>query len=140
MFIELDRSFRTLVDDPAAIASDDAKLVPSATSLKWDDLLNLQRVVVLSEAGAGKTEEIRNAARSLKGDGKAAFFLRLEHISTSFEAAFEEGTHDEFEVWLDSTEEGWLLLDSIDESRLRDPLDFEVAVRILGSRLRPAPP
>lgn len=138
MFIELDRSFRTLVDDPTTIASDDAKLVPSATSLKWVDLLKLHRVVVLSEAGAGKTEEIRNAARSLIDDGKPAFFLRLEHISTSFEAAFEEGTHDEFESWLDSPQEGWLLLDSIDESRLRDPLDFEAAIRILGSRLRPA--
>lgn len=138
MFIELDRSFRTLVDDPTTTASDDAKLVPSATSLKWPDLLNLRRVVVLSEAGAGKTEEIRHAARSLRDDGKAAFFLRLEHISTSFESAFEEGTHDEFETWLGSTQEGWLLLDSIDESRLRDPLDFEAAVRILGLRLRPA--
>lgn len=138
MFIELDRSFRTLVDNPTTIASDDAKLIPSATSLKWADLLKLHRVVVLSEAGAGKTEEIRNAARSLMGDGKAAFFLRLEHLSTSFEAAFEEGTHDEFEAWLDSAQEGWLLLDSIDESRLRDPLDFEAAVRILGGRLRPA--
>jgi len=144
MFIELDRSFRTLVDDPTTTttttttASDDAKLVPSATSLKWGDLLTLHRVVVLSEAGAGKTEEIRHAARSLRGDGKAAFFLRLEHISTSFEAAFEEGTHDEFETWLESTQEGWLLLDSIDESRLRDPLDFEAAVRILGHRLMPA--
>lgn len=138
MFIELDRSFRTLVDDPTTIASDDAKLVPSATSLKWVDLLSLHRVVILSEAGAGKTEEIRNAALSLRDDGKTAFFLRLEHISTSFESAFEEGTHDEFETWLDSPQEGWLLLDSIDESRLRDPLDFEAAVRILGSRLRPA--
>lgn len=91
MFIELDRSFRTLVDDPTTTASDDAKLVPSATSLKWGDLLNLHRVVLLSEAGAGKTEEIRHAAQSLRDDGKAAFFLRLEHISTSFEAAFEEG-------------------------------------------------
>lgn len=138
MFIALDRSFRTLVDDPTTAAFDQAKLVPSGTSLKWADLLDLHRVVVLSEAGAGKTEEIRHAARSLRNDGKAAFFLRLEHISTSFEAAFEEGTHDEFKSWLESTQEGWLLLDSIDESRLRDPMDFEAAVRLLGHRLRPA--
>ncbi|MDA8454267.1 hypothetical protein M4R22_05790 [Acidovorax sp. GBBC 3334] len=138
MFIELDRSFRTLVDDPTAAVSDSAELIPSATSLKWADLLDLRRVVVLSEAGAGKTEEIRHAAQSLRQHGKVAFFLRLEHISTSFEAAFEEGSHEEFEAWLDSTQEGWLLLDSIDESRLRDPLDFEAAVRTLGCRLRPA--
>ncbi|MBV6898291.1 NACHT domain-containing protein [Xanthomonas euvesicatoria] len=138
MFIELDRSFRTLVDDPTATVSDSAELITSATGLKWADLLDLRRVVILSEAGAGKTEEIRHAAQSLRENGKAAFFLRLEHISTSFEAAFEEGSHNEFETWLESTQEGWLLLDSIDESRLRDPLDFEAAVRTLGYRLRPA--
>lgn len=138
MYIELDRTFRTLVDDPTITASDDSKLVPSTTSLAWSDILQCHRVVVLSEAGAGKTEEIRHTAQRLREDGQAAFFLRLEHISTSFEAAFEEGAFDEFETWLESSQEGWLLLDSIDESRLRDPLDFELAVRILGNRLRPA--
>ncbi len=138
MFIELDRTFRKLVDDPTMIVSDDAKLVPSATKLKWDHLLSLHRSIVLSEAGSGKTEEIRHAARRLRADGKAAYFLRLEHISKSFETAFEEGTYEEFVIWLDSTQDGWLLLDSIDESRLRDPLDFEAAIRVLGHRLRPA--
>lgn len=138
MFIELERTFRRLVDDLTITASDDAELVPSTTKLVWSDILQLYRVVVLSEAGAGKTEEIRHAAQRLREDGKAAYFLRLEHISTSFEAAFEEGTFDEFETWLESSQEGWLLLDSIDEARLRDPLDFESAVRILGYKLRPA--
>ncbi|WP_312807211.1 hypothetical protein [Comamonas sp.] len=138
MFIQLDRSFRILADDSATAISDDATLIPSAASLKWADLLNLRRSVILSEAGAGKTVEIRQAARSLREVGKAAFFLRLEHITTSFETAFEEGSHDEFESWIESSQDGWLLLDSIDESRLRDPLDFEAAIRILSYRLKPA--
>jgi hypothetical protein len=138
MHIDLNRTFRTLVDDPTVATSDDARLVPSATSLKWADILELRRVVILSEAGAGKTEEIRCAALRLREEGKAAFFLRLEHISSSLEDAFEEGSHDEFESWLGSTQEGWLLLDSIDEARLRDPSDFERAVRYLGRKLQAA--
>ena len=136
MFIELNRSFRELGDDASVAASDDAPLLPTYQSLAWPDLLKLHRVVVLSEAGSGKTEEIRHTARRLRKEHRAAFFLRLEHISTNFETAFEEGTYEEFESWQQSTQEGWLLLDSIDEARLRDALDFESAVRQLGGKLK----
>jgi hypothetical protein len=138
MYIELNRTFRTLVDDQTIIASDDARLEPSSRSLNWSDIMQLRRVVILSEAGAGKTEEIRHAAQRLRAEKKAAFFLRIEHIPTLFEAAFEEGSYEEFEGWLESTQEGWLLLDSIDEARLRDPSDFEAAVRKLGHKLQTA--
>ena len=74
--------------------------------------------VDLSEAGSGKTYEIRNIACTLRGQGKPAFFLRLEHIPRDFEDAFEVGTYEAFEKWLSSGEEGWLLLDSVDEARL----------------------
>jgi hypothetical protein len=125
--------------DPNAIVSDDARLIPSATSLEWSDILQFSRVVILSEAGAGKTEEIRHTAQRLRHKGKAAFFLRIEHISSLFESAFEEGSYEEFENWLGSDDqEGWLLLDSIDEARLRSSLDFERAIRHLSCRLKPA--
>lgn len=100
----------------------------------------MHRVVILSESGAGKTEEIRFSTRRLRESGKAAFFLRIEHVLTSFEDSFEEGSYEEFERWLSSTHEGWLLLDSIDEARLRDPADFERAIRFLGRKLRVAMP
>lgn len=136
MFVELDRSFRALADDPTIAASDDTPLIPTHESRKWSDLLKLPRVVVLSEAGSGKTEEIRHTVQRLRQEGKPAFFLRLEHIPTEFETAFEEGTYEEFERWERSGQEGWLLLDSIDEARLRDPRDFAAAVRILAGRLK----
>lgn len=90
---------------------------------------------MLSEAGSGKTEEIRHVARQLRRDGRQAFFLRIEHIAQDFQDAFEEGTFDEFSAWTASGEEGWLLLDSVDEARLRDPKDFERAIRKLGGLL-----
>jgi len=129
-----------LADDPTVAASDDTPLIPTLESRKWSDLLKLPRVVVLSEAGSGKTEEIRHTAQRLRREGKPAFFLRLEHIPTEFETAFEEGTYEEFERWERSGQEGWLLLDSIDEARLRDPQEFAAAVRILAGRLKFAMP
>lgn len=138
MFIELDRTFRKLLSEATAVTSDDSALLSSATSLRWPDLLQLHRVVILSEAGSGKTEEIRHAAGQLLRDGKPAWFLRLEHVASSFENAFEVGNYEEFDSWLSSTQEGWLFLDSVDEARLRDPGDFALAIRSLGRRLRSA--
>ncbi len=106
--------------------------------LRWDDLINEYRVIILSEAGSGKTTEIRHIARKLRGDKKQAFFLRLEHITDDLENAFEEGTYKAFREWLESEEEGWILLDSVDEARLRHPKDFNRAIRKLSGRIQTA--
>lgn len=138
-FIELDRTFHEL--SRYARESDDADLRQAfhiGNRLGWPDLIRQYRVVLLSEAGSGKTMEIRNTARKLRGDGKAAFFIRLEHIPNDFEDAFEVGNFEGFRNWLESGEEGWLLLDSVDEARLRSPGDFERAIRKLGGRISTA--
>lgn len=136
-FIPLDRSFHRLTvsedgGDEAALH----RLLGREKTLRWSDLLAEARVILLSEAGSGKTEEIRHMTRQLRSEGKPAFFLRIEHVTQDVEASFEEGTLAEFEEWIASGSEGWLLLDSVDEARLRDPKDFERAIRKLGVKLR----
>jgi len=140
-FIQLHRTFRELKPSQEDFERDSfSSLSAPNTSMGWDDLLNEFRVVILAEAGAGKTEEIRHIAQQLHREGKSAFFLRLEHVSKDFEDAFEKegGTFEEFEAWLKSNAEGWLLLDSVDEARLRDPKDFECAIRKLARKLKGA--
>ncbi|MDX1296650.1 MAG: hypothetical protein R3260_00205 [Pseudomonas sp.] len=135
-YIPLARTFHELVLEPGA--NDDVDLthrLGKRETLRWSNLLSEYRVILLSEAGSGKTEEIRNTARKLRQDGKPAFFVRIEHVSQDFEDAFEEGSFEEFSAWAASGEEGWLLLDSVDEARLRDPKDFERAIRKLGRLL-----
>ncbi len=132
-YIELDRTFHEL--SSYAGESDDIeleKVFHVGQSLGWPNLLDEYRVVILSEAGSGKTEEIRSAARRLRAEGKAAFFLRLEHVASDLEIAFEEGTLDDFNKWLESEDEGWILLDSVDEARLKNPSDFALAIRRVG--------
>jgi|CXWL01.1.fsa_nt_gi hypothetical protein len=138
-FVQLGRTFHEL--DKHARESDPFDLNQAFVTgprLSWEDLLKGFRTVILSEAGTGKTEEIRQTAKRLRAAGARAFFLRLEHIPHDFEDAFEIGTFDEFEQWLSSTDEVWLLLDSVDEARLRNPGDFERAVRKLGRRIQAA--
>lgn len=135
-FIPLARTFHELIHEKGA--GDDVELTHLfglREPLHWSDLIAEHRVVLLSEAGSGKTAEIRYISRKLRDEGRPAFFLRIEHVPEAFEEAFEEGTYEEFCEWVATGEEGWLLLDSVDEARLRDPKDFERAIRRIGRRL-----
>jgi len=95
----------------------------------WDDMGREFRCVILAEAGAGKTEELRQRASVLWNQGKPAFFIRIEDIETDFYRAFEIGEEAQFQAWLQSTEEAWFFLDSVDEARLENPRAFEKALR-----------
>jgi CHAT domain len=127
-FIELHRTFYELPKNSSENDDLDISRALRSGYRRWSDLINEYRIIILSEAGSGKTAEIRNVAHMLRKQGKPAFFLRLENIVEHFEGAFEVGTYDEFKEWLESNQEGWLLLDSVDESRLRDPRDFKLAI------------
>ena len=138
-FIELNRTFHELSEH--AGKSDDVDLSQVfhvKSRLTWDDVLKNPRTVILSEAGSGKTQEIRNLATRLRAEGKAAFFLRLELIPDDYDIAFEVGTAAEFEAWLNSRDDGYLLLDSVDEARLKSPQDFERAIRKIGKLIEAA--
>jgi hypothetical protein len=138
-FVELNRSFHEL----SKYASEDDELdfrhaFHVGDRLAWSDLVQQYRLIILSEAGSGKTAEIRNVAYDLRAKGKSAFFIRLEHVPNDFEDGFEVGTFEEFQAWLVSNDEGWLLLDSVDEARLRNPSDFALAIKKLGRRIATA--
>lgn len=133
MHIELHRTFRELLGKE--LTNDTRTLYPGSATMTLPALLDELRVVILSEGGSGKTEEIKEAAKRLRKEGKAAFFMRLEHVADEFNSAFDVGNQEEFETWLASTEPGWLLLDSVDESRLRSSQDFERAIRKVAARL-----
>lgn len=136
-FLQIDRTFHELgLEEGADDESRMYQLLGERNAFHWADLLKEHRVILLSEAGSGKTAEIRNVARKLRGEGKPAFFVRIEHVTQDFEDAFEEGTYEDFTVWASSGQEGWLFLDSVDEARLRGPGDFEIAIKKLSRRLK----
>ena len=137
-FIELNRTFHEISKEGSLNDDVDISQAFSGESLNWTNLIKEYRVIILSEAGSGKTAEIRNVACKLREQGKPSFFLRLEHIPTDFEDAFEVGTYEVFNEWFASAEEGWLFLDSVDEARLRDPRDFERAIRNLSRQISTA--
>jgi hypothetical protein len=139
-FIELDRTFHLSVANGAK--SDDVDLTQPfgrRGQMSWKDLLARPRVVILSGGGSGKTMEIRHRAGMLHGEGRSAFFLRIEHVRDDFAGAFDKaaGNHHQFLEWVRSGGEGWVFLDSVDEARLKSPEEFEQAIKYVGRVLDP---
>ena len=95
----------------------------------WSTLEDQFRIVILADAGAGKTFEMRAKASDMRASGRRAFFLRIEDLSEGVAPAFEVGTSDEYDSWKSSTAEAWFFLDSIDEAKLEAPVAFEKALK-----------
>ncbi len=123
-FVELERRFRRLTDADLEDTErftywDQQGLGPG---IAWPELLEHDRVVLLAEAGAGKTDEMKERARRLVEEGRFAFFLRLEFLDK--EPTSDILSSDEvesFKAWkADKGAPAWFFLDAVDELKLID--------------------
>ncbi len=135
--VPLERQFSPVSNDQIERGNDDISLFFGHAKPKtWGDIDHEYRCVILAEAGAGKTEELRRRARVLADEGKPSFFIRIEDIDTDFYKAFEVGQEAQFQAWLQSTEEAWFFLDSVDEARLESPRVVEKALRRFANSIK----
>ena len=103
--------------------------------MTWADLLTESRLVVLAEAGSGKTDEMRHQAQLLAADGKYAFFFSLESIAYPIESLLDGQEQEAFTRWRgNGGEPAWFFLDSVDELKLNDR-KLEPALVILANAL-----
>lgn len=123
LFSPVPKSLEELESSEALFSFGHAKLET------WDDLNKKFRCIILAEAGAGKTEELKYHARILASQGKPSFFIRIEDIEADFCRAFEVGSEAQYLEWLQLTNEAWFFLDSVDEARLENPRAFDKALR-----------
>ena len=126
-FLDLKRRFRDLRDaelahaefeDPGILASlDEWGLGPT---FGWSELLEHPRVVILAEAGAGKSREMSEQAKRLVEERRYAFFVPLESLdSEPLSSLLEPADEKEFEAWkTDGNKPGWFFLDAVDELKL----------------------
>jgi hypothetical protein len=135
-YVPLDRVFSPVYKSEKEAESSEFLLAwGHAKPIAWDVMEERFRCIILAEAGAGKTEELRQRAESLRSERKAAFFLRIEDIQADFYSAFDIGTEAQFHAWLQSTDEAWFFLDSVDEARLENPKAFERALRLFATKV-----
>ena len=121
-YVELDRRFVRRAEDQD-ISPDFADWLiehePEGERVyDWGRLLEHGRVVILGEAGSGKTWELQARAELLRDENKDAFFLPIERIGPG--SWPEMRRRERFEQWLASSTEAYFFLDAVDEAELRN--------------------
>ncbi len=118
--IELERRFYR-IDEKATAFPEDVHLYGDSEYATdgWKFLLDRKRVVVLAEAGMGKSEEFRVQTAKAIESGKIAFNARIERLADgNFAYALEQGTEDAVAAWKNGEDVAYFFLDSVDEARL----------------------
>lgn len=139
-YIQLEREFSEISKSNVENEEDWAFQLGLGSSnvKKWEDLLQQYRVVILAEAGAGKTEELTRQAKALASEGKNSFFVRIEYMEFNLRKILEVGNERSFNRWLESDEEAWFFLDSVDEAKLKDAGAFAMALTHFANEIESA--
>ena len=139
----LERTFQNIPEGKLSEADQQSFLVNLGWSggITWQDLLRSMRVMMISEAGAGKTYECREQAQQLWDSGEPAFFVELASLGDGdLRSLLDHDEEERLDAWLSSQSDvATFFLDSIDELRLSLG-SFEQALkrlkRVIGSKLR----
>ena len=107
--------------------------------LSWKDLLEKPRVVVLAEAGSGKTSELKEQARLCGLEGKLGFYATVQDVATEgLEGALSAADRRSLEAWRGAGEKAWFFIDSVDEAKL-DGTRLHRALRKLADGISHSP-
>ena len=129
-FIDLQRRFHELSDSD--LEDTESLLVWSGSGygpdIGWSELLEFARVILLAEAGAGKTAEMQQQANRLAGEGRFAFFVPLESLGGDSNvdileilSVAKEGQDERFKQWkANGRKPAWFFLDAVDELKLAE--------------------
>jgi hypothetical protein len=135
-YIQLDRNFSVVSKDLDYNYKESwSSFLGSSNNTDWKDVIKEFRCVILAEAGAGKTEELKQQAYLLESQRLFSFFIRIEDIDSNFEESFEVGSQDDFNQWMASSDEAWFFLDSVDEARLNNANAFKKAITKFSGRI-----
>ena len=123
-FIDLQRRFHELSDSD--LEDTESLLIWSGSGygpdIGWSELLQYARVILLAEAGVGKTAEMQQQANRLAGEGRFAFFVALESLDRERIAELLSVAEEErLGQWkADGKEPAWFFLDAVDELKLTE--------------------
>jgi hypothetical protein len=84
----------------------------------WDELLLKRRVVILAEAGSGKSTEMAERARITAASCRYSFHATVEDVGRDgLEQALSVSGQESLNAWRASNEEAWFFIDSVDEAK-----------------------
>lgn len=134
----IERTFQNIREDEVSEADKQSYLVSMgwSKSVKWEELLLSKRVLIISEAGAGKTYECREQAKLLWDAGEPAFFVELTDLaSINIQDLLSVEEEARLNAWrLSQSDVATFFLDSIDELKLSFK-SFELALKRLNKAI-----
>jgi hypothetical protein len=90
-----------------------------ADDIDWKELQKHRRVVILAEAGSGKTEELGAQAQALTSQGSFAFHTTVQNAGIEgFAESLPEAEQKRLVAWIASDKPAWFFIDSVDEAKL----------------------
>lgn len=118
----IDRTFQDIPSEDVNKADQQSYLATLARirDTGWNELLHSKRILIISEAGAGKTHECREQQKALWAQGIPAFFLELSGLANN---DLRKMLTSEQKVRLDSwilsqSDKAIFFLDSVDELKI----------------------
>jgi hypothetical protein len=105
------------------------------TGQAWRELLPKRRVVILAEAGSGKTEEMKDRARQQTAGGEFSFYATVQDTGHRGVAdALRPGDRARLDAWRSGDRPAWFFLDSVDEAKL-DGVQLDQALGQLAAAI-----
>lgn len=145
-YVKLDRRFSDVTDSDEEAEKQEISarfFGVERSGDSWDKDLESRVVVVLGEAGSGKTTEFREQAHRLRLAGRVGIFIRLESLLDGpiVAAVDDDGDAENmmaFEAWQRNSGLATFFLDSVDEVRLQGPRKFNRALGCFSSAIATA--
>jgi hypothetical protein len=134
-FVDLDRRFKLLPERIVNGAEELDSIYGHGNELTWNDVLKRRRVVILAEAGSGKTRELEEKANQLRQSGKPGFFATVEEVGKSGRLVALSADRAYFDAWKASEDDAWFFIDSIDEAK-KARIRLKVAVQAVAEEIR----
>jgi hypothetical protein len=118
---ELRRTFLEIKE--SSVENEEAQLVERmgfASEIGWEELLKAKRILIISEAGAGKSFECLAQQKALWDQGQAAFCVELATLAADgLRDSLSPDKGVRFDAWLSGEfEKATFFLDSVDELKL----------------------
>jgi len=135
--IELHRTFRRARGDETGDEPDMWQGFGDEPRYEWSTLhARTQRtVVVIGEAGVGKTEEMKLEVKRLRDAGHAAFFVELNLLVAMEDWNREVGAVAGYSAWQASDGVAHFFLDAVDEARLANAASLARSLAVARAAL-----
>jgi hypothetical protein len=132
--VPLDRRFTELGDEKQMEEAATRSLLDHMDGrrggISWEEIYADGRSsVILGEAGSGKSQEMKHQCDELQSKQRPTAYVDLVTMLQRSSPELTSEASRLLDRWRRGSEVAWLFLDSVDESKLAQPSDFERALR-----------